>query len=135
MGMADIRLALESHLNDLTGLPDIAWENVHYEPVEGTSYIRTELQMQWERPASMGPDSLVLRKGIFILSIFTPKNEGKQEADQIGDLLVSHFHLQTLQNGLYPVRTSYAERRAPIEWKTWDVSNLVISFYCYDSPL
>ena len=56
--MADInrkiRVALETHLSNLSGLPDIAYENVPYEPTTGQSFIRVAYMPVTRRPAVRG---------------------------------------------------------------------------------
>lgn len=139
MSLTNIRAALETYLDELSGLPEIAWENVDFDPAYDSPLIQAHIQVQRERKASMGPGSLIRREGLFILSIHTPRGQGMQEADVLGDILVQHFSEDTVTESLTvsgtTVRIRYAERRAPVEMKQWNISNVVISWFTDDANI
>jgi len=102
----DIRTALEVQLktiatlptNSDTGFDNISWENRHFIPKKGETYIRLQLTKTSSKPASAGVTAPILHEGLLILDIFLPDNEGPFAGDKLADEIVAAFNPQT--NGL-----------------------------------
>lgn len=133
MSDSNIRQALEGHLSTLSVLPDVAWDNVHFEPVVGTSFVESHLQPFRERRASVGKTGTIKKDGLYIINIMTPKNEGSKEADTLSDEIKNHFEASTsLTHGGTTVRILYAERKPPVEFKSWMATPIVMEYYVFE---
>ena len=95
--LSNIQIALDSRLNTLSGLPDVAWPNVKYTPDKGTIYIRPTLLPAESTSATFaGKDR---HSGIYQIDIFAPLDEGLKPMYDLADAIRDHFHKQTLTAG------------------------------------
>lgn len=90
----DISAALDTQLNTMVGLPAVAWPNRKYIPVQGTLYIRPTLIQGSTVTATIGLGS-DLSTGIYQVDIFSPSDEGKNEAVTMADTIADHFARDT----------------------------------------
>ena len=97
--MADIsrkiRAALESHLSNISGLPDIAYENVPYEPTTGQSFIKAAYIPVVRRPAVRGLNPQQEYRGIFSLNVYAPEGTGPAACEDIAEKLLEGFEATT----------------------------------------
>lgn len=97
--MADInrkiRAALETHLSNTAGLPDIAYENVPYEPTTGQSFIRVAYMPTVRRPAVRGLNPQQEYRGIFSLNVYAPEGSGPGACEDIVESLINAFEATT----------------------------------------
>jgi hypothetical protein len=92
--LANIQIALDSRLNTLTGLPDVAWSNTNYKPSKGTTWLRPTLLPAASTSATFaGKDR---HQGIYQVDIFVSKDNGLKPMYDLADAIRSHFHKQTL---------------------------------------
>ena len=87
----DISAALEKHLNDMVGLPDVAWSNAGYSPTIGTLYIEP-INEQEDSEAITDED---ITRGVYRIKIVAPAGEGKSEAVTMSDTLANRFKQDT----------------------------------------
>jgi hypothetical protein len=132
MSYKDIRVALESTLNSISGLPDINWENINFTPQTGQSWIRARVLPQTRQPAQRGPSPQMRYTGIYELLVYTPANQSPQEAENICEVLINNFEA-TSDIVTDDVRVSIrsAEREVGITDSPWYYVPVVINWYAY----
>ena len=87
----DISAALDKHLNEMDGLPDVAWENANYEPVIGSTFVRpTNIQGDTIQ-TSLGTNGNDETEGLYQVDVFTSSNTGKGAAIELADLIGDRF--------------------------------------------
>jgi len=99
-----IRAALEMHLAGMTPAIQTAWENVQFEPTEGTPYQRVNLL-----PLDpVNPDhqqQTIIDRGIFQVLLSYPQGYGPVDAQARASAIRSRFAAGTvLTSGGYSVR-------------------------------
>lgn len=87
----DISAALDGQLNTMVGLPPVAWENVTYEPVMGTLYLRPTNIPGDTTQATMGDSGQDFTIGIYQVDVFAPSGGGKNSAVVMADLVADQF--------------------------------------------
>lgn len=91
----DIRSALESQISNVVGVPTTdkrSWENVHFEPPEGETWIRGTVLWGRSRPSVVGPNPQLMYTGIFQVDVFIPRGTqstpgGPNAADVLADAI------------------------------------------------
>lgn len=107
----DIRAALEVTLTGITDLPEIAWENLSYEPTTGQSFVKPRLIPTVREPAVRGLDPQQYYQGIFRVDCFVPEGLGPSAADDLADKIIDAFEATTdVTNGSTIISIRYAER-------------------------
>lgn len=91
----NIRSCLENHLTGITGLPDIAWENVNFKPTTGTSFVRPTFIPLNREPAVRGLSPQQRYDGIFTIDCYCPENEGPATCDDVAELIIEAFEATT----------------------------------------
>ena len=139
--MADIsrkiRAALESHLSNISGLPDIAYENVPYEPTTGQSFIKAAYIPVVRRPAVRGLNPQQEYRGIFSLNVYAPEGTGPAACEDIAEKLLEGFEATTdisFNDGsdTYTVCIDYAERDLALVDAPWYLIPVNIGWYIYN---
>jgi len=93
----DIKAALNTQLNAMTGKPPIAWQNYGYEPIKGTLYIRpTDLSGDFEQ-VTLGAGGQDQVTSIYQVDIFAPSGEGSGTSTAMAELIANQF-----KRGAYP---------------------------------
>jgi len=111
----DIRAALEVTLTGITDLPEIAWENLSYEPTTGQSFVKPRLIPTVREPAVRGLDPQQYYQGIFRVDCFVPEGLGPSAADDLADKIIDAFEATTdVTNGSTIISIRYAEREQGI---------------------
>lgn len=108
-----IRAALEMHLAGMTPAIQTAWENVQFEPTEGTPYQRVNLL-----PLDpVNPDhqqQTIIDRGIFQVLLSYPQGYGPVDAQARASAIRSRFAAGTvLTSGGYSVRVEATPSIAP----------------------
>jgi hypothetical protein len=128
----DIRVALESHLAGLsTSMPDVAWPNVPFTPVVGTTFLRAEFIPVTRRPAVAGPDPAQRFSGQFYVTVCTPEERGAAEAMALADALVLHFNGSSSLPTNSVVRLEYSEAKMPLHDPPFYVIPVEIGWFAY----
>lgn len=107
----EIRVALETKLSTITGIPSIAWENVSFTPTTGQPYVKPRLIPTVREPAVRGLNPQIYYQGLFRVDCFVPEGLGPAAADDLADKIIDAFEATTdLTNGSTIVSIRYAER-------------------------
>ena len=91
----DIRAALETHLSNTPDLPDIAYENVPYEPTTGQSFLRVSYMPTLRRPAVRGLNPQQEYRGILAINVYAPEGVGPSSCEAIVEKLLNSFEATT----------------------------------------
>ena len=139
--MADInrkiRAALETHLSNISGLPDIAYENVPYEPTTGQSFLRVSYIPTLRRPAVRGLNPQQEYRGILAINVYAPEGSGPAACEEIVEKLLEGFEATTditYNDGSdnYTVCIDYAERDIGFTDAPWYLIPVNIGWYIYN---
>jgi hypothetical protein len=131
----DIRVALESHLAALTtSMPPVAWPNVPFTPVTGTTYLRAAFIPVLRRPVTTGPDPEQRHSGLFYVTIYTPEEKGAAEGIGLADDLLSHFNgSDAIVTTNAIVRLEYSEAKMALHDPPFYAIPIEIGWYAYTS--
>lgn len=128
----DIRSTLEVTLNSISGLPDVAWENVSYSPTTGQSYVKPVLLPTRREPAVRGLNPQMYYQGIYRVECFVPTGAGPAAADDLADKIIDAFEATTdVVNGSTIVSIRYAERDMGVAEDTFYSVGVDIGWYIY----
>jgi hypothetical protein len=128
----DIRKALETKLAGISGIPEIAWENVTFDPTTGTPYIKARFYPTLREPAHRGLNPQMLYRGLFQLQCCVPEGLGPSAADTLANLVLDNFEATSdITNGSTIVSIRYAERERGMSDGTHFVVPVNISWYIY----
>lgn len=139
--MADInrkiRAALETHLSTIPGLPDIAYENVPYEPTTGQSFIRVAYMPTLRRPAVRGLNPQQEYRGLLALNVYAPEGSGPAVCEAIVEKLLEGFEATTditYNDGSddYAVCIDYAERSIGMTDAPWYLIPVNIGWFIFN---
>lgn len=127
----DLSAALDTNLNTMTGLPPVAWQNIKYEPVNGTLYIRPTLLPADSTVATIGTGTDI-NQGIYQIDIFSPLDEGKNEAMLMSDTIAEQFKRdkELVYNGRTVVIRSTSQRIMSNE-DSWAHYMVEVVYYSY----
>ena len=87
----DISTALDTRLSIMTGLPPVAWENVAYEPVVGTLYLRPTNIAGDTNQATLGTTGTDMTIGIYQVDVIAQAGRGKSAALLMADKVADQF--------------------------------------------
>lgn len=133
----DIRAALETHISNTANLPDIAYENVAFEPTTGTSFIRVMYLPTVTRPAVRGLNPQLRYQGVFAVTVFTPEGNGPSTADGYVNKVIDAFQATTdisftnAQSETIKLSIDYAERQQGLIDSPWYYVPINIGWYIY----
>ena len=107
----EIRATFETALNAIVGLPDVAWENVTFEPTTNQPYIKCRMIPTVREPAVRGLNPQMYYQGYYLIECFVPEGLGPSAADDLADLILDTFEATTdvSLNGT-DLHIRYAER-------------------------
>jgi len=128
----DIRAALEVKLNSVSGLPEVAWENLTYEPTTGTSFVKPRLIPTIREPAVRGLNPQIYYQGLFRVDCFVAEGLGPASADELADKIIDAFEATTdvSHNGTI-ISIRYAEREQGMPDGAFFMVPVNISWYIY----
>src|SRR5210317_217366 len=133
----NIRAALESHLSTTADLPDIAYENVSFDPTTGSSFLKVAFVPVSRRPAVRGSNPQQRYQGVFRVFCYTPEGNGPATADDIANKVMTAFEATTdisFTNGeaeTFIVSIDYAERDNGFVDSPWYYTVVNIGWYIY----
>jgi len=133
----DIRAALETHISTTADLPDIAYENVAFEPTTGTSFIRVMYLPTVTRPAVRGLNPQLRYQGVFAVTVFTPEGNGPSTADGYVNKVIDAFQATTdisftnAESETIKLSIDYAERQQGLIDSPWYYVPINIGWYIY----
>ena len=128
----DINHALNAMILSAAGTTPVAWENMRYEPVIGTSYIQVFHNPLRSGPASIGYNGFTTHRGIVQLNINTPGERGTKEAISLADQFTSVIRrgLVVTFNAI-PVRILGLSIGAMDIQKAWAILPVTVNWHCY----
>lgn len=131
--MANIRQALETHLNNMSGKPAIDWENVGFNSTDNNPFIQVVFQPVASPAVTIGANPVCRHKGLFNLLLCYPANAGPQAADAMTDLIMTRFKAGTaLTANSQPVTIQACERiSAPSTNGIWYQVPINITWYAF----
>jgi len=129
----EIRAALEVKLSNVSGLPEVAWENLTYTPTTGTSFVKPRLVPTVREPAVRGLNPQIYYQGIFRVDCFVPEGLGPAAADDLADKIIDAFEATTdVTNGSTIVSIRYAEREQGMPDGAFFMVPVNIGWYIYN---
>lgn len=129
----EIRRLLETHLANVVGIPDIAWENVEFEPTTGTSFIKPTILPTIRRPSCAGPNPEQYHQGLFILECYVPNEGGPSASDDLTKLVIDSFETTTIiTDGTYSLQIRRAEHSQGVTEGPWRKTIANISWFTYN---
>ena len=129
----EIRAALETHLSSVTGLPQVAYENVPFNPTTGVSYIQVFYIPTSRRPAVRGTSPQQRYEGIFAINCYAPEGSGPAAAETIAENVMTAFEATTsitLNN--ITVSIDYSEVEQGLLDSPWFMVPVNIGWYAYN---
>jgi hypothetical protein len=109
----NIRAALETKLNNVSGVPSIGWENLQFSPTTGQSYVVPRLLPTRREPAVMGTNPQMYYQGVFRVVCYVPEGNGPATGDDLADKIIEAFEAATdISYGGTTVSIRYAERES-----------------------
>ena len=135
---SEIRAALEVHLASISGIPDIAYENVPFDPTTGTSFIKVGYIPTLRRPAVRGLNQSQRYQGIFAVTVYAAEGNGPATADSIATTIIEAFEATTdisftnLSAQTFVVSIDYAERQQGIVDSPFYQVPINIGWYIYN---
>jgi len=129
---SDVLSALDQRLSTLTDAPPIAWQNITYEPVDGTLWIRPTLLPADTIGATLSTSGTDEQKGLYVVDVFAPAFEGKNEALAIADAVADHFKPVTeLTYNTRLVRCISVSIGAPTNVDNWYQVPILINYLAH----
>jgi len=129
----NIRAALEVKLSGISGLPEVAWENLTYSPTTGTPFVKPRLVPTVREPAVRGLNPQIYYQGIFRVDCFVPEGLGPAAADDLADKIIDAFEATTdVTNGSTIVSIRSAEREQGMPDGSFFMVPVNISWYIYN---
>jgi len=127
-----IRSVLEARLSSITGIPDIAWENVKYSPTTGRPFVQPLFLPTQQRPSVRGLNPILRYQGIFSVNCFVPEGNGPGAADDLANLIIDSFPATTdLTDGTHYVTIEFAERQQGVLRSPWYMVTVDVDWYSY----
>jgi hypothetical protein len=135
----DIRAGLETHLDDASGLPAIAWENVDYKPTTDTPFIKFQFLPTLRRTTLIGSPVSQRYQGIVRFLLHYPENQGPGAMQAVADSLISRFEvnsdieytnsdLETIQ-----ITIEYSQQESSYTTEPWYITPVTVGWYIYAS--
>ena len=129
----NIRVALEVKLSGISGLPEVAWENLSYTPTTGTSFVKPRLIPTVREPAVRGLNPQIYYQGLFRVDCFVPEGLGPAAADDLADKIIDAFEATTdVSNNGTTVSIRYAEREQGMPDGSFFMVPVNIGWYIYN---
>ena len=109
----NIRAALETKLSDVSGVPSIGWENLHFSPTTGQPYVKPRLLPTRREPAVRGLNPQMYYQGVFRVECYVPEGNGPAAGDDLADKIIDAFEAATdVSYSGTIVSIRYAERES-----------------------
>lgn len=131
----DIRRALETQLltiQDTSGKPEIAFENLNFDPSGESTWIRSRIEFTSRQPAGVGVGVDLFQQGIFLIDCFAKSNAGPASADSLADEIMGLFlYGNTFTINGVNVKIRFTERSGAIFDKPWYFVPITVTWYAY----
>lgn len=128
-----IRSILETQLTSIQDVPDIAYENVPFDPTTGVSYIQVFYIPTSRRPAVRGTNPQQRYEGIFAINCYAPEGSGPAAAETIAENVITAFEATTsLTSNNITVSIDYSEVEQGFLDSPWFMVPVNIGWYAYN---
>jgi len=129
----EIRAALETQLSMVASLPEVAYQNVPYNPTTGTSYIEVTYLPTSRRPAVRGLNPQQRYEGVFAINCYAPEGNGPSAAETIAENVANAFEATTsITTNNVTVSIDYSEVIQGFLDSPWFVVPVNIGWYAYN---
>ena len=129
---SDIRSALDSKLNSLSGLPSVAWENTKFDPTEGSTFLRPTVIPVISTMSGLNGQQK--NEGIYLVEIFVDKGNGSKDLLELVDDIYDHFRSTTSLTANSTKVYIQAIERSPTRIEgSWAICSVDISFFSYST--
>lgn len=118
--LREVTAALDGHLATMSGLPDVAWHNISFEP--DSSAIHLQVSML---PADGTLYSITHQQdtpGIYQVSVAAPVGDGPGAAQEMADKVRDHFASNRLINGVHIEAINFGPAQIEEQWYIIPVS-------------
>lgn len=88
--LSSISGIFDGRLNEMVGLPEVAWPNSAYKPTEGTSFVTPTLFIGAVDLSDLNYSEEI--RGVYQVMVSAPAGKYKAEAEALVDNLVDHFN-------------------------------------------
>lgn len=129
--LADVKQAFEERLSTMPSLPEVAWQNVGYEPTLGTPYIQPFLLESTGDAYTFNMEQRT--RGIFQINIYVEADKGGSEYLTIADNIYSHFSFQDLSRNGTCIRVTNIDLEREGRIDSWMVVPISIYYESYSS--
>ena len=128
----EIRAALEVHLNSLSGVPQIAWENTTFVPTTGTPWLSLRYTPLRRFPAVRGINPQQRYEGLFSMELKYPEGSGPSAADDMADSILEHFEAtSTISGSGFNITVETSDRGQGTDDSPWYSVPITINWYTY----
>lgn len=128
----DIQAALETKLNSIVGIPDIAWENMEFDTTGVEPYLKPTFIPTIRRPAVRGLNPQIYYQGVFVITCYVPSAIGRSTIDDIVSKILSAFpSTSTVTHGPQIISIDTSERGLGRNQDEYYMVPVTISWYVY----
>lgn len=127
---SDIQAALDTQLSTTSGLPTVAWENVHFTPTEGTPFVRPTLIAGDSTLNTMSRKQMNV--GIYQIDLFYPTSNGPGTLLTMLDNIYDHFKsgavltVNTTEVIIRQIGRTRIDRDG-----SWSIGSVEVTFHSY----
>ncbi len=125
----NIEAALHTRLATLSGSPAVQWPNVHYQPIENTTFLRPTVL-----PASTTLESFdgaEIHKGIYQIDVFVPTEKGVSALNTLLDSIADLFTSNKVLTATDVVWVQAVGRGRAQRQESWYVGFVEVNYLCY----
>jgi hypothetical protein len=127
---ANILNGLNTRLNSLSGLPEVAWPNTKYNPKQNTTWIRPTLLPATSQLYTLKDERF--HQGIYQVDIYVPLEKGTKTLYDLADDVRQHFEAQrSLTSGSDTVFIQEVSMSPATRDESWYSLFVSISYQCY----
>lgn len=129
MGLfTDTQAALDQRLSTVSGLPSVAWENILFKPVKGTTFIRPVMLSAASTMETIEA-RLQSNPGIYQIDVFVDTEKGPAALNTLVDTIFDHFKaINTLTEGTTDVWLQAISRSPAIRDESWFKGTILINY-------
>lgn len=92
----DIRILLSNHLQEISNLPSVVWENTEYTPQENELYLATFFQPNSSENRSLGANAPTYETGNYQINVYGIRGAGWADVYDWVDSIIEKFKRGTV---------------------------------------
>lgn len=129
----EIRNAFETNLVNVTGLPEVAWENIDFQPTTGTPFVAVQLIPISRQPAVRGLNPSQRYDILYRIDVLYPTGNGPAAAEAMADTILEAFDSTTdISGSTLTISITNSDRGQGTVDEPWYVIPLSINAYVYE---